>query len=52
MGGRPLTALNIVCYPVKTVPREVLLAILTGGLDKIHEAGPCSWAGTASMIRS
>jgi selenide,water dikinase len=39
MGGRPLTALNIVCYPVKTVPREVLLAILTGGLDKIHEAG-------------
>jgi selenide,water dikinase len=39
MGGRPLTALNIVCYPVKTVPQEVLLAILTGGLDKIHEAG-------------
>jgi len=39
MGGRPLTALNIVCYPSKTVPREVLLAILTGGLDKIHEAG-------------
>jgi selenide,water dikinase len=39
MGGRPLTALNIVCYPVKTVPKEVLLAILTGGLDKIHEAG-------------
>jgi selenide,water dikinase len=39
MGGRPLTALNIVCYPCKTVPQEVLLAILTGGLDKIHEAG-------------
>jgi len=39
MGGRPLTALNIVCYPVKTVPREVLQAILAGGLDKIHEAG-------------
>jgi selenide,water dikinase len=39
MGGRPLTALNIVCYPSKTVPQEVLLAILTGGLDKIHEAG-------------
>ena len=33
MGGRPLTALNIVCYPTKTVPQEVLLAILTGGLD-------------------
>ena len=39
MGGQPLTALNIVCYPVKTVPKEVLQAILAGGLDKIHEAG-------------
>jgi len=39
MGGRPLTALNIVCYPSKTVPQEVLQAILAGGLDKIHEAG-------------
>jgi selenide,water dikinase len=39
MGGRPLTALNIVCYPSKTVPQEVLKAILAGGLDKIHEAG-------------
>jgi selenide,water dikinase len=39
MGGRPLTALNIVCYPAKTVPQEVLKAILAGGLDKIHEAG-------------
>jgi selenide, water dikinase len=39
MGGRPLTALNLVCYPVKTVPKEVLQAILAGGLDKIHEAG-------------
>ncbi len=39
MGGRPLTALNIVCYPSKTVPKEVLQAILAGGLDKIHEAG-------------
>jgi selenide,water dikinase len=39
MGGRPLTALNIVCYPTKTVPKEVLKAILAGGLDKVHEAG-------------
>ena len=39
MGGRPLTALNIVCYPSATVPKEVLQAILAGGLDKIHEAG-------------
>lgn len=39
MGGRPLTAMNIVCYPSATVPREVLKDILAGGLDKIHEAG-------------
>jgi selenide,water dikinase len=39
MGGRPLTALNIVCYPGQTVPLEVLRAILAGGLEKIHEAG-------------
>jgi selenide,water dikinase len=39
MGGRPLTALNIVCYPSKTVPKDVLKAILAGGLDKVHEAG-------------
>jgi selenide,water dikinase len=39
MGGRPLTALNIVCYPSQTVPKEVLQAILAGGLDKINEAG-------------
>lgn len=39
MGGRPLTALNIVCYPSQTVPKEALQAILAGGLDKIHEAG-------------
>jgi len=39
MGGRPLTALNIVCYPAQTVPKEALQAILAGGLDKIHEAG-------------
>jgi selenide,water dikinase len=39
MGGRPLTCLNIVCFPSKTVPLEVLQQILAGGLDKIHEAG-------------
>ena len=39
MGGRPLTALNIVCYPRRTVAKEVLQSILAGGLDKIHEAG-------------
>ncbi len=39
MGGRPLTAMNIACFPLKTTPAEVLKAILQGGMDKVHEAG-------------
>ena len=39
MGGRPLTAMNIVCFPVRTMDMAVLRAILSGGLDKLHEAG-------------
>ena len=39
MGGRPLTALNIVCFPQQTMPLSVLKEILRGGLDKMHEAG-------------
>jgi len=39
MGGRPLTAMNIVCFPVKTMDMSVLREILAGGLDKLHEAG-------------
>lgn len=39
MGGRPLTALNIACFPLKTTSADVLKAILRGGMDKLHEAG-------------
>ncbi len=39
MGGRPLTAMNIVCFPKKNLDKSVLKAILKGGLEKIHEAG-------------
>jgi len=39
MGGRPRTAMNIVCFPVKTMDKEVLVQILKGGLEKVHEAG-------------
>jgi len=39
MGGRPLTAMNIVCFPVKTMDISVLREILSGGLEKVHEAG-------------
>jgi selenide,water dikinase len=39
MGGRPLTAMNIVCFPVKTMEMSILKAILDGGLEKMREAG-------------
>ena len=39
MGGRPLTAMNIVAFPVCKLDPEVLLAILRGGQDKVVEAG-------------
>jgi len=39
MGGRPLTAMNIVCFPIKTMDVEILRQTLAGGLDKLHEAG-------------
>jgi selenide,water dikinase len=39
MGGRPLTALSIVGFPVRTLPDDVMRQILRGGLDKMAEAG-------------
>jgi selenide,water dikinase len=39
MGGKPLTAMNIVAFPICRLDAEVLLAILSGGQQKIAEAG-------------
>ena len=39
MGGKPLTAMNIVCFPIKTMDISILRDILKGGLDKMKEAG-------------
>ncbi len=38
MGGQPLFALNLCCFP-KSVPQEALTEILQGGLDVLREAG-------------
>ena len=38
MGGKPLTAMNIVCFPTKSLDISVLRDILRGGLDKLAEA--------------
>lgn len=39
MGGRPVTAMNIVCFPIKTMDVGILREILRGGLDQMREAG-------------
>ncbi|WP_172195789.1 selenide, water dikinase SelD [Saccharibacillus qingshengii] len=39
MGGRPLTALNIVAFPIHTLEKSVLTEILRGAGDKMAEAG-------------
>lgn len=39
MGGRPVTAMNILCYPIKDRDINELGAILRGGSDKVAEAG-------------
>ena len=39
MGGKPLTAMNIVCFPTKSLDISILKDILRGGVDKILEAG-------------
>lgn len=39
MGGKPLTAMNVVCFPVKSLDISVLKDVLRGGVDKILEAG-------------
>ncbi len=39
MGVEPAFALNIVGFPVKRLPLDILVAILRGGADKCAEAG-------------
>jgi selenide,water dikinase len=39
MGGNPLTAMNVVAFPIKKMDRNILKAILRGGHSKIQESG-------------
>jgi selenide,water dikinase len=48
MGGRPLTALNIVGFPTDLVRPRVIAAILRGGLAKAAEVG-CAIIGGHSI---
>ena len=39
MGARPVTAMNIVCFPSDTMDIEILRQILAGAVAKLDEAG-------------
>jgi selenide,water dikinase len=39
MGGRPITAMNIVCFPVNKFSLDILAAILKGGQSIIEKSG-------------
>lgn len=45
MGGKPLTALNVVMFPAKHLDMGMLKDILRGGHDKVVEAGACLVGG-------
>lgn len=45
MGGRPVTAMNVVCFPSDTLDISILREILRGGLDQMNAAGVALMGG-------
>lgn len=45
MGGRPVTAMNLVFFPACSLSGDVLRAILDGGMSILDEAGVCLVGG-------
>jgi selenide,water dikinase len=39
MGGKPVTALSVVGFPIETMSHKILNQMLRGGIDKMKEAG-------------
>jgi selenide,water dikinase len=39
MGGKPLTVMNIVAFPINTLDKSILADILAGASDKVKESG-------------
>jgi selenide,water dikinase len=48
MGGKPLTALSVIGFPIDEVDGAVMEEILRGGIDTLNEAG-CSLIGGHSI---
>ncbi len=39
MGGRPLTALNLIAFPCERLPHDVMTRVLQGGAERVAAAG-------------
>ena len=39
MGGKPVLALNVICFSEEVIPKRVIREILKGGAEKAREAG-------------
>ena len=48
MGGRPLTALSIIGFPIDDLDGSIMEAMLRGGMEKLEEAG-CALIGGHSI---
>jgi selenide,water dikinase len=45
MGGRPLTALSIIAFPIERLSPRIMNKMLQGGIDKLREAGTAVLGG-------
>lgn len=45
MGGKPLSALAVLCFPSEKVPAAILRQVMQGALAKLHEAGAVLMGG-------
>ena len=48
MGGRPITALSVIGFPIETLGGDPMEAMMRGGMDKLQEAG-CALIGGHSI---
>lgn len=39
MGGKPVTAMNICCFPVEKMDKAIFRDVLRGGVEVVHQAG-------------
>lgn len=50
MGGKPVTAMGILAFPLAAMAEHIIVDVLQGASDKIAEAGANSWVVTPSMM--